>query len=172
MKRVVASVLLSLLISPVFAENVVITDSDKASQMVHIEKTPIPLQSNLKKRYQAYNVSVVNDYPGKLQLTSASIDNGVMGSVAAGNSSKSYLNALWGLPLGLLGIGIGALVVANKNTKTDTESSQFVNAVPTPLLRKGESVGFKALVPTGQQPSIKIHFSDEANGLEFSKATF
>jgi hypothetical protein len=153
--------------SPVFAATLT---EDEASQMIKIEKAPIQLQSHLRKRYEGYKVTITNKYPSNLEVTSASIDNGVAGTVAAGNTATSYVNILWGLPLWLLGMGIAAAVISNKNHKAETESFQFSNQIPTPTLHKNENMTFNTLVPVGQTPQIKLHFSDSANNLEFSKS--
>lgn len=171
MNRIIAIFLLCSLSAPVFAEELLIPTEDNAAQLIQIEKTPILLQSHLRRRYAGYKITLTNKYPGNLELTSASIDNGVTGAIAAENTSTSYANILWGLPLWLLGMGIAAFVVSNKNHKAETESFQFPNQVPNTTLHKGDNVSFNVLVPTGQSPQLKFHFTDTKNSLEFSKAS-
>lgn len=174
MKNLLAlSICASFLLTPAFAEEVSTNQTpiteDQAIQMVKVEKSPILLQSHLRKRFAAYKVTVTNQYPGNLDLTSASVDNGTQGTIAADSTSTSYVNVLWGLPLWLLGMGIAAVVISGKNSKAETEGAQFSNQVPTNTLMKNDSLTFNTLVPTGETPHVKLHFEDHKTGLAFVK---
>jgi hypothetical protein len=169
MKRLIAlGIFTAMTLTPVFAEELAMTD-EQAAKLVKIQETPIILHSHLKKKYSGYRVTIESEYPGKLEVKQSSIDNGVVGGVAADSTTTSYANVLWGLPLVWLGMGIAALVISNKNHKAETESYQFPNQIPNNTLHRNDVLTFTALVPNGQTPQIKLRFEDEKTGLAFAK---
>jgi hypothetical protein len=157
-KKLISTAVLFSLSTPVFAELV-----PQAENMVQIKKTVTVLDSHLRKKYSAYKIDVINDYPSNLNLDSASIENGVIGETAALKTKTSYANVLWGLPLWLLGMGVAALVISHKNDKAESEAAEYPNQIPNNNLVHGGKMSFTALVPIGQQPELKLHFSDPAN---------
>lgn len=169
MKRLIAIALMLSFSGSVMAQSTVAITEDQAANMIKIQKQPVILNSHLKKRFNAYRVTVTNDYPGSLDLTSASVSNGTNGSVAADNTKTSYVNILWGLPLWLLGMGIAAVVITGKNDKADTEAATYTNQIPTGSLTKHETITFNTLVPMGQTPDLKLKFEDRTTGLAFAK---
>jgi hypothetical protein len=164
MKKLISLAVLLSLSAPVFAGVI----EDPAS-MVHVKKEQVELTSHLKKRYTAYKVTIQSEYPGTLRLDSASIQNGITGQIASINTKTSWWNILWGLPLWLLGMGIAALVISNKNDHATTEGAQYPNAIPDDELTKGQDLVIKALVPVGEQPKLKLHFTDSSQGVNFQK---
>jgi hypothetical protein len=143
------------------------TTPEQASSLVTIDKTPITLESHLKRKYSAYKISVTSEYPEELKISSASIQNGVTGSLAAQKAETSWVNILWGLPLGFIGMGIAAVVIFDKNHKAENEASDFQNQPPSTTLHKGDIVTFDALVPNQQPLSATFHFKDCKTGLTF-----
>jgi hypothetical protein len=163
MKRLISLALLFSLSSPVWA------DSLDLAKSVDIIKHPAPLESHIKKKYSAYTVEVVNNSADKLKVDSVSIKNGFVGIMAATDTKTSMIHLLWGLPLGLIGIGIAAIIVSHKNDKAEREAMHYSNQVQSTELNKGEKFTFNALVPLGQQPELKIHFTDTVDESSFEK---
>jgi hypothetical protein len=131
--------------------------------MIQVKKTATVLETKMRRKYAGYHVEVTSLYPGTLKLESASIDNGVIGHVAAQRSKTSWAHILWGLPGGWIGLPIAAIIVSSKNGHVETEASEYPNQIPLNTLSKNWKVIFNALVPIGQQPEIRMHFVDPAN---------
>jgi hypothetical protein len=164
MKRILTVALLLSLNAPAFAQFTATADS-----LVKVQKTAIPLDSHLKKKFAAYKVEITNDSPATLKLDSASIDNGVVGQVAAARTKTSWLNVLWGLPFFMLGLGVASLIIYDKNGKADTEAASYPNQVPSNELSHGARIAFNVLVPIGEQPQLRLHFTNPGNHTGFDK---
>jgi len=188
---IASSIIFSMLGTPVFADGLLtqkqaepvqaqvtvqatpqITE-EQASDMVDITKMPMPLSSKLKKKYNAYKITLRNDYPNTLKLQNTSITNGLPGIVAYSNVETTKAWALTGLllfPIGLLIIGLPVLTSINKgNSKAETEAMGYTNQVPAIDIRHGDIFTFNALVPLGQTPQISLSFKDSKAGLQFVK---
>jgi hypothetical protein len=155
------------------AEKESFISEDAARELIQISLTPIPLSSKLRKDYDAYKVVVTSDYPNRLNLYSANINNGQAGSTAFGMVESSLTPAFLTFLLGFAGfIVIGLPIIAVKsvrNKKARKESLQFSNQIPLRELAQGETLSFTALVPFGQKPDIVLTFKDRESGLLFNK---
>lgn len=138
--------------------------SIEAANQVHIQKTLIPLNSKLKKKYAAYRVVLTSDYPRSLKLVSGVLENGISGQIAADSVHTSTAWAFVGLIGfigGLLVIGLPTFLIINaKNKKAENEATSYSNQIPSFMLSKGQSVTFNALVPSAQTPQINLTLQD------------
>lgn len=168
MKKIISSLLILLNISlPVFA----ITDK------LSVTSNQSPLNSDLKKKYSAYEYTIVNNSPVQINVVNAQIVNGVDGNVAynvAEQSVGSAVGVTWAIagPIGLFTLGLGWIVgliatpivwvvYKNKDDKTRTESIAYTNMVPLGYISSGENVTVKTLVPVGSRPQLKLTIQDE-----------
>jgi hypothetical protein len=138
--------------------------NDQVAELIHINKTSLPLSSKLKKRYSAYRITVTSEYPHPLHLESASLINGVSGQMAYESVHTTKAWALFGLllfPIGLVIIGLPILTSINaSNGKAEKEGLGYSNQVPTLDLQQGQTSQFTALVPINQTPQITLNFRD------------
>jgi hypothetical protein len=156
MKKIISLALLLSLNLPAFAG--VLSEEDVLKN-ISVTKHEIPLTSRLKKRYEAYKISVTNNYSSDLRLSSGNVDNSVSGAVAANSVSVGWGNIFWGLPLWLLGIGIAACVINSKNHHSENEGMSYAGSIPNTVIGKGETINFNTLVPIGQEPNVKLKMS-------------
>ena len=153
MKKYIALALVISMQAPVFAA--VLSDSE-VLKSVAISENKLPLNSRLKKRYDGYKVSLTNNYGSDLRISAGTVDNGVSGSLASQSAAVGMGNIFWGIPLGLLGIGIAWCVVNSKNHKSEVEGFSYPGQAPSAVIGKGETISFNALVPIGQDPHVKL----------------
>lgn len=148
-----------------------LTEADLGS-LIHFEKTPIVLNSKLKKKYMAYKVTVKSDNHDPVSIQGASLTNGYVGTMAADSVHTSkgwaFISCVAGLP-GFVIIGLPVMgVISANNGKSENEGAGFSNQVPQGRLTQGQFLAFNVLVPKGQTPQVNLTFKDETTGQVFS----
>lgn len=145
-----------------------------AGDYISIDMTQIPLNSKLKKDYQAFKYEITNTSSQNINLVNAQIANGQNGAAASNAvDNGSGVGTLWAVmgPVGLFTFGIGWIVglvgtpivlLTSKGTnkKARQESQAYSNIVDLGLLTSGDSTSVQTLVPIGATPQLKVTFQD------------
>lgn len=166
---------LSLLLLGIFLNFQLICMADSLTDNVNVTLEQIPLSSKLKKEYNGYKYTVVNNSNQNINVVNAQIINAVNGSVAHQSVNDGHpIGITWAIcgPVGLFTLGIGWLVgivatpivwaVAEKNTKkSQKESIAYPNIVNLGKMAKGESIEASFLVPIGTKPQLKMTVQPE-----------
>lgn len=148
-------------------------NSDQAQDLIQITQASIPLSSKLQKSYEAYKITVQNNYPGTLYLQSAAVNNAQSGAMAAelvkASMTPVYMTLLLG-GAGFILIGVPMLIVKNgHNEKARQEALPYTNQIPLVELPQGQLFTVQVLVPLGQKPDISLNFKDRQSGLLICK---
>lgn len=170
MKKILSLILLVALLQ----SNLVCLASD-LSNGVQITLSQIPLCSKLKRNYNGYKYTIVNNSNQNLNLVNAQVDNAVNGSVAYRDVSDGHPLAItWAIagPVGLFTFGLGwaAGVIASpivwvvsesRNKRAQKESIAYPNIVNLGVINRGESIETTFLVPIGTKPQFKMTVQPE-----------
>lgn len=143
----------------------ILMTQDQFSSLIHFQKTPIPINSKLKRKYQGYKIDIFSDCPDPLSLTSATVMNGFSGTAAAGSLNVSPLIGFAGGPLGAL---IVSPIVFIHNKQAEEEGLSYSNQIPLKKFNQGDSLTFNSLVLIGQNPEIRLSFKDMKTNQTFS----
>ena len=138
--------------------------------------TQIPLSTQLKKYYNAYEYKITNVSNTKFNIVNDQIINGNDGSIAFAttmNNEPSAMARTWLIagPLGLVTLGAGwvigllatpfvAIVSSNNKKKTQTESITYTNLIPLGEINSGENINVNTLVLIGSKPQLKLTIQD------------
>jgi len=147
--------------------------AEQAQDLIQITQSAIPLSSKLQKSFEAYRVTVQNNYPGPLFLQSAAVNNAQSGAMAAelvkASMSPVYMTLLLG-GAGFILIGVPMLIIkSGHNEKARQEALPYTNQIPLMEMTQGQMISFNVLVPLGQKPDVSLNFRDRQNNLLISK---
>jgi len=147
--------------------------ADQAQDLIQVTQASLPLTSKLQKAYEAYRITVQNNYPNTLYLQSAAVNNAQSGAMAAelvkASMTPVYMTLLLG-GAGFILIGVPMLIVKNgHNEKSRQEALPYTNQIPLVELNQGQMLTFQVLVPLGQKPDVSLNFKDRQNGLLICK---
>lgn len=149
--------------------------ADSLTDNVNVTLEQIPLSSKLKKDYNGYKYTVVNNSDQSINVVNAQILNAVNGSIAHQAVNNGHpIGVTWAIcgPVGLFTLGIGWLAgivatpivwaVSDCNTKkSQRESIAYPNIVNLGKMARGESIEAKFLVPIGAKPQLKMTVQPE-----------
>lgn len=142
---------------------------------VQVSLTQVPLNSRLKKQYNAYRYTITNNSNQDVSLVNAQINNAVSGNIAYQAVDNGHpIGTTWAIcgPLGLVTFGLGwvAGIVATPIVwltsekdlkKAQVESVSYPNIVNIGTIQKGEVVTTDFLVPIGTKPQIRLTVQPE-----------
>ena len=169
MKKIISSTLLAILLSAHLACYADVADN------IQVSLTQVPLNSKLKREYNGYKYTILNNSDQSLNLVNAQILNAVNGSVASQTVTNGHpIGTTWAIcgPIGLLTLGIGwgvgliatpivGVVSSSGNRTAQRESVAYPNIVTLGYINKGDSITSNVLVPIGTQPQLKMTFQLE-----------